>query len=210
MSIEEKIIDITGKLELLKKLDPKRKLFGASSHKYQLNNPADEKEIKVFEVEHQIQLPDEYRVFLKKLGNGGAGPYYGLQTLQDTIFDDLDYKVAGEYLNPTIPFPHTEAWNMKYSGSEDDEEAYEEFCDEYFQAKWATGLLKICNFGCGVAMCLVVNGPEKGNICVDDRSNDGGIYPDPYFNQVTKTGFLTWYSLWLDNSISELKKGKSI
>lgn len=94
---------------------------------------------------------------------------------------------------------------MEFEGEDDDEAAYEKFEEEYFSDKWETGILRLCNYGCGVSLNLVVNGLEKGNIWVDDRGNDGGIYPDPYFEQKERTKFLDWYLLWLNLSLSELK-----
>lgn len=54
-------------------------------------------------------------------------------------------------------------------------------------------------------MNLVVNGKEYGNIWVDDRCNDGGIYPDRYFGNEERITFLAWYELWLDKSLSEVE-----
>ncbi len=136
--------------------------------------------------------------------------YYGLETLEDSLYEDLDYKKDNEYMNPAIPFPITEPWNMKFNGNYLDEEAYESFEDEYFDEKWITGLLRICNFGCGVFIDVVVNGKEYGHIWVDARASDGGIYPYTTLEKTNKTSFLEWYNFWLDKSFNELKKGKFI
>lgn len=126
--------------------------------------------------------------------------------MNDSLFIDLDYKRAGEALVPSTPFPLVEPWNMEFTGETEDEEAFEEFEREYFDGKWSCGLLRICNFGCGISLNLVVNGTEYGNIWVDDRGNDGGIYPDPYFDQKQRVKFIEWYELWLDRSIADLKR----
>ena len=204
MSLEDKAKIIQSKLSELKVLDKKLKVFGASGHKYNLNEKLRNEQIIAFEEQHSLVLPDEYKVFLKNVGNGGAGPYYGLEPLEDSLFSDLDYKREGEFVKPSLPFPFTEPWNIEFDGSDEDRAAYEKHENEYFSEKWDTGILRICNFGCGVSLNLVVNGPEKGNIWVDDRGNDGGIYPDPYFGKTDRTTFLDWYNLWLDASLSEL------
>ncbi len=203
--MNEKIELLLEKFILLKNLDKGFQIFGASNHKYIFNEKLSENEILEFESKYSIRLPSEYRDFLKYIGNGGAGPYYGLQTLSHSLYADLDYKRLGELVNPTLPFPLIEAWNMEFNGAPEDEEAYEKFSEEYFSEQWDTGILRICNFGCGVSLNLVVNGPEAGNIWVDDRGNDGGIYPDPYFGQTGKTSFSKWYEMWLDRSLSELQ-----
>jgi hypothetical protein len=103
----------------------------------------------------------------------------------------------------------TEAWNLKFEDMQ--EEQYHQIKDEeYFDDKWTNGLLRISNFGCGVSMNLVANGSEYGNIWVDDRCNDGGIYPDQYFGNKGRIKFLPWYEAWLDKSLNEIAtKGDS-
>lgn len=208
MNISDKLSLIRTNLSELIELDRKLDVFGASSHKYQLNEKLREEDVSSFEKKFSITLPEEYRSFLKRIGNGGAGPYYGLQSLEDSLYADLDFKRPGEFVNPSIAFPFQKSWNMEFTGDEEDEDAYEAFQREYFSEKWETGILRVCNYGCGVSLNLVVNGSEKGNIWVDDRGNDGGIYPDPYFEQTGRTSFLDWYLLWIDTSLKELRSEK--
>jgi hypothetical protein len=52
-------------------------------------------------------------------------------------------------------------------------------------------------------MNLMVNGNEYGHIWFDDRCNDQGIYPDPYFEVKERLTFLDWYEIWLDRSVKE-------
>jgi len=205
MDIAKKITSIKAKLAKLKQLDQGLRIFGADSHRYALGETLSPSVLDEFQSHHQIRLPEDYRAFLLEVGNGGAGPYYGLQTLQDSLYADLDYKREGELLNPSLPFPLSEPWNMAFTGDSEDEAAYGAFEQTYFADNWTHGLLRICNFGCGVSLNLVVNGSEHGNIWVDDRGNDGGLYPDPYFEQEGRTQFLDWYELWLDRSLAESK-----
>lgn len=55
--------------------------FGADDHKYRLKPPASEETIAAFETRFGIFLPEGYRNFLLWVGNGGAGPFYGLYSL---------------------------------------------------------------------------------------------------------------------------------
>lgn len=210
---------IKNKIIALRRKDNGCMLFGASKHRYKLKPTLSEWEILEFEQSHRIRLPEGYRKFINLIGNGGAGPYYGLERLEDGIYADLDYKRPGEFNDLSTEFPFTEAWNIHFKevvdenddDSEDknenkQEDALELHENMYYDPKWANGLLAISNFGCGVSMNLVVNGKEHGHIWVDDRGSDGGIYPDNYFGNTDKIDFLTWYELWLDKSFEELDK----
>ena len=57
------------------------KIFGASSHKYCLNETVSPAWVRKFEEQYQIKLPEEYVFFITKIGNGGASPYYGIAPL---------------------------------------------------------------------------------------------------------------------------------
>ena len=199
-----KLLSIKSKLLKLESLDSSYSLFGSEAHCYQLNPICAEQEVRDFESRFDIALPNGYRHFLLELGNGGAGPYYGVEKLQDSLFIDLDAKREDELLDPSKPFMLTDRWNMSSPDAELESEAFDRYEAVYFDDKWVNGVLNICNFGCGVSLNLVVNGPEAGNIWVDDRGNDGGIYPVPYFQQIGRTDFLSSYELWLDRSLLEM------
>lgn len=196
---------IKSKLAELKSLDPNFQVFGAAKHKYQLDKPLTEAEVANFESKYNIQLPKDYRNFLLTIGNGGAGPYYGLESLNSGLYTDLDYRRDNDLINPSLEFPHTEAWNLDLD-STNEEEYYKKKDEIYYDPKWVNGALRISNYGCGVSMNLVVKGQEYGKIWIDDRCNEGGIFPDHYFGNKEKISFTEWYELWLDEALSEIKK----
>src|SRR4051812_7441634 len=102
------IARLKGKLEELKKMDPGCSVFGAKEHQYKLNPCLTEEEILNFEKRFSIILPADYRDFLSLVGNGGAGPGYGLFALEDRI-NDIPLS------NPSHlskSFPHTSKWNV--------------------------------------------------------------------------------------------------
>ena len=66
------------------------------------------------------------------------------------------------------------------------------------------GALPICHKGCAIRNGLVVTGSERGNIWVDDRANDLGIYPEQPETK-DRINFLDWYATWLDISLASLK-----
>jgi hypothetical protein len=50
-----------------------------------LNPTLGESELAAIEDEHRIMLPEEYRTFLRVVGNGGLGPGSGLSTLAEAV-----------------------------------------------------------------------------------------------------------------------------
>lgn len=207
MTIHQDALErINTKIVKLKTLDTNKSLFGAESHNYELQAPLSDATINQFEKSHQITLPPAYRLFLQQIGNGGTGPYYGLESLEDGVFTSLDYKEAKYGLqNLSEPFPHTDEWNSPGDVNNMSEEAYQIWEEACFQDDITNGFLRIANFGCGVSINLVVNGEAYGEIWVDDRCNSNGIYPDFYFGNESRLDFLAWYELWLDISIKEFE-----
>lgn len=90
--LQDWLARIQAKITALKEKDPDLNLFGSESHAYKLNQPLSNQTLTEFENEHQITLPQDYRAFLEQIGNGGMGPYYGLETLADGLCASLDYK----------------------------------------------------------------------------------------------------------------------
>src|SRR5215467_2338850 len=73
-----KHFDVPAVLEALARLRGHASVFGADVHGFQLNHPISESEVASFEQKHCILLPPDYREFIICVGNGGAGPFYGL------------------------------------------------------------------------------------------------------------------------------------
>ncbi len=192
---------IKTKLEQLRKSDKYLKQFGSEKHKYKLNKVLTENEIINFEEQYKVKLALEYRTFLKHIGNGGAGPYYGVERLFDSLYRDLHYKNENEKVNLSEPFPHTMDWNLDF----DEFSSNEEYENVYFSKEHSNGVLRLCNFGCGVFISLVVNGKEYGNMWFDDRCNDQGIYSAPGLKENERITFLDWYEEWLDKSLAKEK-----
>lgn len=194
--MNEQLNRIQEKLALLKRYDSSYQVFGAMKHRYQLNPVKTSEELTAFEETHKIKLPEGYRAFLTTIGNGGAGPYYGMEKLESGIFIDLDYPSDNDRIDLSTEFAFTEPWNLDFRSMSEAE--YKAAQDDYYHPKWASGLLRIANYGCGISINMVVNGKEYGKIWMDDRCNDGGIYPEHYFGNTARLGFLDWYELWLD------------
>lgn len=193
MTTHPSIARIHAKLQALREADPELALFGAATHEYLLEPVKTAAQVSAFEREHGIVLPDDYRQYLLHVGNGGAGPFYGM----------LPLTASGPADQLSTAFPLSGAWNMTYEGDPGDKDAYLRWEAVYSDNKWRSGLLTICDFGCGDDVCLVVAGEEYGHVWMDDRCGGGGIYPDTSFGQTGRITVLAWYELWLDTSLRE-------
>lgn len=197
---------ISEKLQNLRSLDAEMSLFGAENHEYVMERVWTPEEITGFEQKWKITLPEEYQAFLLHIGSGGAGPYYGLEKPEDGVYAVIGYD--NELNAISDAFPYVEAWNWEVDWYDDskEEEEWEALDHDYLDPKRSAGLLRISDFGCGISMNLVLNGPCSGEIWTDDRANRSGIYPDHYFGNTERLRFLDWYELWLDRSIHELNE----
>ena len=65
-------------LEQARRMDPKLELFGVSDHQYRLGSPVDLSFVLSIEEEYHFRFPEDYVQFITEVGDGGAGPGYGL------------------------------------------------------------------------------------------------------------------------------------
>jgi SMI1/KNR4 family protein SUKH-1 len=160
-------------------------MFGASAHRLELGPPLTDDEVTAFEREHGVSLPEDYRAFITRIGNGGpgrwggAGPYYGLHPLQD--WATALWGMPGPSTLAT-PFPAEPGhvfsdWPSGVAPGEDDEP----YC----------GTLALSDQGCGYLSILVVSGPARGRV-TDNSDTPAG----PTFT--SDADFLSWYERWLD------------
>ena len=212
------ITEIQRKLALLAEADPELRLFGAQRHKYALLPCLDEAQARLIEETHSIDLPADYRRFLLELGNGGAGPYLGLNPLEGSFPTRM---LAKEPDLMSKPFPLTAPLYVMqeclgsttldeyYERIETDEPYYDKVrrCVSRFnKPRYSRGALMICDYGDAIEFLLVVKGKERGNIWIDDRAHDGGIFPlAPETRTDLRTGFLEWYERWLDQALAEAR-----
>lgn len=142
--------------ELVQRLavaDASLRVFGADMHRYRLGPCLSEEAVAAFESAHRIELPADYREFLLRVGNGGAGPFYGLRPLD----------AQGRDLARPFPFEATADMSEPVERPEDD---------------WgvrAPGIIEICHQGCTYYNFLVVSGPSRGTVWEAD--DDVSFFP---------------------------------
>jgi hypothetical protein len=145
------------------------------SGELRLRPPLPLSKVEAFEVEHGIALPEGYRAFLTKIGNGGLGPHSGLCALED--WDEGPDE--GCALSTPFPAPKNASGNIRLP--------------EKYQYP---GAITLCHQGCGNYSMLVVTGPASGRIF--DMSLD--FQEEAWFKQ--DASFLDWYERWLDSVLA--------
>lgn len=181
---------IKQKLVTLRELDKDYKVFGARYHTYLMRPCLTESEIQQFEAKHEVRLPEDYRNFLMYVGNGGAGPGYGLFPLARFKEGFLEYQLAS---NVDI----------------DSDEAEDEIDFYVIVQNLAFGSgIQILHFGCDYFSILIVTGEERGKVWFESYRK---FYPVTYSaNDATHVAFLPWYEQWLDVHIDALRNNKPI
>ncbi|MAU17727.1 MAG: hypothetical protein CMH46_19545 [Muricauda sp.] len=199
----EQILRIKIKLQKAKEKDKYFKVFGAGSHKYEINEPTSISNIDAFEQYYGIQLPESFQSFLLNIGNGGksflnsgAGPFFGIYPFGQNL-DDLIHKNVKKHLKKDCVL-HPHITEMQWEKLTDP--LYEDnITDDDYEALNGSlygGLLPLGSQGCSFIHALVLNGPHKGMVVNLDR---GELSP-PKFSE--DKNFLDWYERWLNEIIS--------
>lgn len=204
------------RLGVLAKRDPGFTIFGSESHRYRIGPPLPDKQVAEFERELGIELPADYRSFVTTVGNGGAGPGYGLTPLEEAVGyarredERNDAARRGGGSRAAQPFPLD--WPLL---GPDELNAY--------TGPDFTGVINLGGYGCGIDPHLVVSGTEHGHVWILDLPSDGGVYPftiaemgnlhDPSrgypetFEETTfatRVSFTQWYEDWLASTERQL------
>lgn len=173
--------------------------FGLEGHRWESGPPLPEREVSAFEVRHGVRLPEGYRAFLTRIGDGGAGPAYGMYRLEQSLTVQRQDVPEG-FLR--VPFMPTQPvldpvkdpfWEDQWERVDRGELAEGELKQRLLMLE--AGTLVLCHEGCGYLHLLVVTGPTRGEMWLDARCSDGGIVP-------LRVDFLEWYERWLDSLLA--------
>lgn len=145
------------------------KVFGAERHQYRWNPPALLSEVEALEKTLGVTLPEEYRNFLLQAGNGGAGPAYGLFSVQE-IPGWMDWPLEPE--EPPVLSPERDAADLS--------------TDE----NWRRGCMPIGSQGDTYFTALMLTGPHRGRVVYWEWEGSWAFFPE------ART-FLDWYQRWL-------------
>jgi len=174
--------EVVAKLARLEALDMQCQVFGADHHRYRLFPCLPKEDLSRLERWLGVPFPDELRAFYRDVGNGVAGPYYGLREAE-----------AIKGYNPSKPY--TQAATLRAfaqsRGLAEEGEDYFELGREYL-----AGLITIIDEGCGHEVCLVTTGLRAGEVV--RVSLEGYVYE-------TNQTLIKTYDLWLDREIEKFE-----
>lgn len=167
----------------------------AKDFAYELNPSIGLNELEAVETRFGCRLPDDYRHFLLTIGNGGAGPGYGLFSLEKAL--EYGGDLSKPFRRPDAPY---------------DPEANDR-----------DGLLMLSTSGCAYDDFLVTGGKERGYVWswIERSNNAYGLVPTikkvrPYGSgsdaawiqqfydapDSEKETFSQWYDNWLNAPIA--------
>lgn len=182
-------------------------ILGAESHRFLINEPLAEETVRTFERQHNVLLPAEYRHFITNIGNGGAGPFYGVFPLgtMDFLSDYVAWEEGVEMVGKLAePFHHEGEWNDLGSkpADEDFDSTIEKFDEVYWNPSLMNGAIPICHTGCSLRIWMVVTGERTGHLWYDGRANYTGIIPLTN-DDGSRLTFSRWYEDCLDLCLRE-------
>lgn len=170
------------------RVDAGREVFGAGKHQYRINPVLSMAEIRKVEKERHVKLPEEYVFYLTKVGNGGAGPYYGLYSLEKVLAEDRN-PYLGQIFEQTVTTQLTgEQWREHIHRLDELGESIETDADyEEYQSKLLSNMMPIGTQGCTYDNLLMLSGGDAGRIMyIDWNMEEDG----PPFD--TGMSFLEW------------------
>lgn len=180
---ETQLDRIKNKLSQAMRKDADFSVFGASSHQYRVKEKLTAKELADWQAHNQVTLPEPYAQFLTKIGNGGAGPYYGIYSIEKAAsYTERQALLAKSVLHPGMT---KEEWNHLIEPLTKDEDIPDEEYDEACN-KVLGGMLCIGTQGCEYDMYLVLEGKYRGRIVYTSD-----FHPDHPFSLSMKTAFWT-------------------
>ena len=189
------------------------RVFGADVHGFRLNPPLPEADVTAFENVHNVSLPHDFRQFLTDVGDGGAGPFYGVFPLgkMDDNFRLRTWQEDDGFVGVlSKPFPLEEEWNDISSQpsaelADLDESEYVRQMDTFQKTYWRTslvnGAIPICHEGCALRIWLVVTGTQAGYLWEDRRSEYEGLKPLRLADG-SLAAFTGWYDMWLSGCLN--------
>ena len=165
-ALDDQLARVARKLRIAERRPVPRKFVGEREHHFHLGRPLGEDQVTAFEEAHGVELPAEYRAFLTRIGNGGAGPYYGLLPLERWAQAALEYFDDETALPPDLlsrPSPLRDGltgvdW-IELLGGEPRPRPFDPRQWHPYQ-----GTLAACHLGATYYALVVVSGAARGRV----------------------------------------------
>jgi hypothetical protein len=157
-------------------------VFGADHHEYKLYPCVPEDELEQVERWRGLVFPEQLRAFYLKVGDGIAGPHYGLRE-------------ANAVEGYGARAPYTDSTTLRALAREGEQTSR---TDDYFEIEREklTGLVTIIDEGCGHETCLVTTGSRTGEVV--RVSLEGYVYE-------TNRTLVQFYEDWLDRELERFQ-----
>ncbi|WP_055568847.1 SMI1/KNR4 family protein [Streptomyces atriruber] len=208
----------------LREAPNRRAVFGAYfkeyGHRFELRPVLTEEQVDAVERRRGVTFPAEYRSFLMEVGAGGAGPDYGVFTVEPPEVEvEPDSGVTSEpgatsETGRALPFrpERTAEWEehraaepqrSAYGDSDEDGERFREAYaawdkrDDELLESLTEGALYVSEQGCGYYTLLALTGPERGTMWQDVRAAAEGVIPFAFLGSTDRVTFAEWYVHWL-------------
>lgn len=159
-------------------------VLGAGWHRFKRAAPCPPETISAFETAWRISLPAAYSSVLQLVGNGCAGPFFGLSSLAEWCQPYEESDVATDLLQQPFHPEGTRTGGL------------------------VPGALRVCNAGCEHYYLLIVSGPFRGQVWHDADIDRRGVI------QLSSTDgepliFEAWITNWLDSLSMQHKPAAS-
>ncbi len=192
--------EVESILEQARRMDPQLEMFGVSRHQYRLKPPVDLTFVRAVEEEYHFQLPEDYVQFITEVGDGGAGPGYGLCSFgvyRTEAKSAREARVRDSYLSGLakdlrlLPLEPGEAEDFCV-----EEEDCKQNPEKYFAATSYNqdtdtpyGFFHLGTYGCARDYGLVTAGERRGQVFIDGIEGAFEMEAD---------SFQAFYQNWLD------------
>ncbi len=196
-------------LEQARRMDPQLKMFGVADHQYRLGSPVDLAFVRTIEEAYHFRFPEDYVQFITEVGDGGAGPGYGLYPFGyycTEVESAKEAKTREIYLHglgrELKLLPIESEWLEDFCISK---EEYEKNPEKYFQGgkgsfNWDNdtpyGFFHLGTYGCWRDFGLITAGERYGQVFI--RDTEGAF-------ELEARNFQEFYQDWL-NSILDTKQ----
>ncbi len=184
------------------RMDPNYERFGVSRHRYKLNPPINKVFVRAAEKKYHFLLPEDYVYFITEVGDGGAGPDYGIfpfgnfyMRAESPGAEKFREAYRCSLANPFLLRPMT-LDDLEYCAFS--RKAYEKNPEKYFVEMGESyeeslcdtdGFLTLGTHGCQWDFGLVTSGERRGQVF--DTDNEGNYSFSAY-------SFSDFYQNWLD------------